>query len=220
MGRILFQLTPEIIDIIIFGMENQSEEYFVDIKTGDILSEADASEKYDVNMDDYVIPIPDWLPVDGFQLMESFVSSLHNPVQRDSLREVLITGKGAFRNFKSIIKADEFLSRQWYLHKEKVMHSRVIEWYNLNSEVLKYQDINENTDETEDLVMSDFIFSIDSPEWENIIESKISEAIRESVGDENAVFADYVISRNRSMLAPGFGRLVFICAEIGMSSNS
>ena len=80
MTKILFQLTPEIIDMIIFGMENQSDEYYVDIKTGGVLSETQAEEEYeDEYIDSFIMPVPDWLPTDGFQLMESFVAALHNP---------------------------------------------------------------------------------------------------------------------------------------------
>ena len=214
MNKILFQLTPEIIDLIIFGMENQSDEYYVDIKTGDVLSEPEAYEEYeDDYIDSNVIPVPDWLPSDGFQLMESFVASLHNPVHKESLRKVLSAGRGAFRNFKKTIKDDELLTQQWYLHKEKVMSSRVVEWYNLNSEILKYQDINENTDETENLILTDFIFSVNCSRWENIIIEKSSESIRESLDEENSLLVEYLISKNRSCLKIPGNDFISVCAE-------
>lgn len=205
MAKILFQLTPEIIDLIIFGMENQSDEYCVDIKTGNVLSESQAHEDFeDTYIDSYIVSAPDWLPSDGFQLMESFVAALHNPVYKDILRKVLAAGKGAFRNFKNIVKEHESLSQQWYMHKEKVMRSRVIEWYNINSEILKYNDIAENTDETENLILSDFVFKKDSSRWKDLIDKIIKESIRESIGDNDAVIAEYIISKNESWLAsPG-----------------
>ncbi|MEA1911927.1 MAG: UPF0158 family protein, partial [Spirochaetota bacterium] len=173
MGKILFQLTPEIIDIIIFGMENQSDEYLVNIKTGDLISETEAFEEYeDEDIDSNLIPVPDWLPSDGFQVMESFVAALHNPEYREVLRNVLAAGKGAFRNFKNIVKGNELLARQWYSHKEKIMRSRVVEWYNINCEILKYSNIDENTDETENLILSDFVFTDDSSKWKSLIDEK------------------------------------------------
>ncbi|MCK5200423.1 MAG: hypothetical protein KAR21_18835, partial [Spirochaetales bacterium] len=196
MGKILFQLTPEIIDMIIFGMENQSDEYCVDIKTGNVISGTDASEEYD-DTDSFVLSVPEWLPADGFQLMEGFVAALHNPVYKETLRKVLSEGRGAFRNFKNTIKEHESLTQQWYLHKEKVMRSRVIEWYNLNSEILKYRNIDENTDETENLVLSDFVFTIDCPKWKNLIREKSDESILESLGDQEVIIAEYLISRNK-----------------------
>lgn len=202
MGKILFQLTPEIIDMIIFGMENQSEEYFVDIKTGDVISESFAKDNYkDEYLDLYIISVPDWFSSDGFQLMESFVASMHNPVYKEILRKILSTGKGAFRNFKKTVKEHESLTQQWYLHKDKVMRSRVIEWFNLNSEILKYSEIDENTDETENLVLSDFIFKTDCLKWEKLINAKSGESIYESLGSRETDLAEYIISKNQSFLA-------------------
>lgn len=201
MGNIIFQLTPEIIDMIIFGMENQSDEYCVDIKTGDVLSETQVDEEYeDRDLDSFVLPVPDWLSADGFQLMESFVVSLHNPIHKETLRKVLAEGRGAFRNFKNAVKEHESLTQQWYIYKEKMMRSRVIEWYNINSEILKYSDIDENTDETENLVLTDFVFNVDCLKWENLIVEKSAESIRESLGDPETVIAEYLISKNKSWL--------------------
>lgn len=214
MGRILFQLTPEIIDMIIFGMENQSDEYCVDIKTGDVISETQAYEECeDKDIDTFVIPVPDWLPADGFQLMESYVASLHNPIHKESLRKVLSAGRGAFRNFKNIVKEHESLTQQWYLHKEKVMRSRVVEWYNINSEILKYSDIDENTDETENLILTDFVFNVDCSKWENLTNEKSDESIRESLGDQEELLAEYLISRNRSSFNIPGKIPVSVCAE-------
>jgi len=214
MGKILFKLTPEIIDMIIFGMENQSDEYFVDISTGEVMSDTQVMEEYeDEIIDTKFIPEPNWLPADGFQLMESFVAYLHNPVQKETLGKVLSAGRGAFRNFKNTIKENESLTQQWYVHKEKVMKSIVIDWYNLNSEILKYNDIEENTDETENLILSDFIFTGNSKKWESLILPKSSEAVQESLGEEDTIIADYVISRNRIIHDQSGSRHVFISAE-------
>jgi len=214
MGKILFQLTPEIIDLIIFGMENQSDKYCVDIKTGNVLSEHHARESFeDKYIDSFIVSVPDWLPSDGFQLMESFVAALHNPEYKDILRKVLAAGKGAFRNFKNTVKEHSSLTQQWYLHKEKVMRSRVIDWYNLNSEILKYGDLDENTDETEDLVYSDFTFETGCSKWGNIINEKFDESIRESQGDQGSVLAEYLIRKNRSWLAIPGNLPLCICVE-------
>lgn len=214
MGKILFQLTPEIIDLIIFGMENQSGKYFVDIKTGVVLSEIQAEANYGDNfIDSYALPIPDWLSSDGFQLMESFVAALHNPVHKKVLRDVLSAGKGAFRNFKNTVKEDESLTKKWYLHKEKVMRTRVVEWYNLNSEILKYTDIDENTDETESLILSDFVFSKDCSRLKELIDRKSNESILESLGEKEADIAEYFIKKNNTWLSLPDTFPIRICAE-------
>jgi GNAT superfamily N-acetyltransferase len=214
MGKILFQLTPEIIDMIIFGMEYQSDKYCVDIKTGDVLPETEifgTSGTEDV--DSSVISVPDWLPADGFQVMESFVAIIHNPSYKETLRKVLSAGKGAFRNFKNIVNEHKTLTQQWHLHKDKVMRAKVIEWYNLNTEILKYNDIEENTDETENLILSDFIFSVDCSKWNNLIDDKSEQSIRESLGDQEKILADYLIVKNKSWLNIPGNTHVFVCAE-------
>lgn len=214
MSGIIFQLTPEIIDMIIFGMENQSDVYYVDIKTGDVITEAQAGEKYKMsNVNSYALPVPEWLPSDGFQLMESFVAFLHNPMHKETLLKVLSAGRGAFRNFKNTIKENESLTQQWYLHKEKVMKSRVIDWYNLNSEILKYNNIDENTDETENLVISDFIFSENCLKWEGILKEKETESIRESLEGQKDILAGYIIGRNKLLLDFPGNVSVSVCAE-------
>ncbi len=216
MGKMLFQLTPEIIDMIIFGMENQSDEYYIDIKTGDVLSESQAEEEYDDEyIDSFTVPVPEWLPSDGFQLMESFVADLHNPVYKEALRKILSAGKGAFRNFKDTVKEHDSLTQQWYRHKGKVMSSRVIEWYNLNSEILKYKDINENTDDTDNLILSDFIFLADGSKWQSILKVKYPEAVHESFPASDAFYADYFIGRNEYLINISGNLPLIICAETG-----
>ena len=93
------------------------------------------------------------------------------------------------------------------------MRSRVIDWYNLNSEILKYSDIDENTDETEDLILTDFIFNVNCSKWENIIKEKSAESIRESLEEENSLLGDYLISKNRSCLKIPGNNFVSVCAE-------
>lgn len=214
MSKILFQLTPEIIDMIIFGMENQSDEYYVDIKTGDVLSETQAEENFeDEYIDSYIVSVPDWLPSDGFQLMESFVATLHNPVYKEVLSKILSAGKGAFRNFKNTVKEHESLTQQWYLHKEKVMRSRVIEWYNQNSEILKYMDINENTDDTDNLILSDFVFLEGDSKWQHVFPEIYSEAVHESFPESDSFYTDYIISRNKYFANLPGNTPLLICAE-------
>ncbi len=214
MGKILFQLTPEIIDMIIFAMENQADEYYVDIKTGDVLSESQAEEEYDDEyINSFTVPVPDWFSSDGFQLMESFVAAMHNPVYEDQLRKILSAGKGAFRNFKNTVKEHESLTQQWYRHKENIMSSRVIEWYNLNSEILKYKDINENTDETDNLISSDFIFLEGDSKWQDVFKEKYSEAVNESLSGLDSFYADYIISRNEYYSNLPGNIPLLICAE-------
>lgn len=215
MGRILFQLTPEIIDLIIFGMENQSDRYYVNINTGVVLSDVQTG-KCSEGERLLLIPLPEWLSADGFQLMEGFVALVHNPIHKEVLRRVLSAGKGAFRNFKNAVKDDDSLTAQWFHHKERVMRLRVIEWYNLNSEIIKYSSIDENTeentDETENLILTDFVFNTNYSFWKDLIAQKSAEAIRESLGDDY-LLAEYLLCKYKSFAENPENTPVFVCAE-------
>jgi hypothetical protein len=95
-----FDLTPEMIDKIAFAMEDQDERFAIDVATGELApiaeTEGPAAERF--------VPLPRWGPAEGFHLMQSFVSTLHNPVYRDLLSQSLTAGKGVFRQFKDTLK--------------------------------------------------------------------------------------------------------------------
>ncbi len=214
MGGLLFRLTEEIINLIIFGMENQSDEYYVNIENGLVGSKSSIlQDAGDSDIDSIALPVPEWHPADGFQLMESFVVSVHNPQHAKALGEILSAGRGAFRNFKSYVKGSDVLAKQWYAHKERVMRSRVVEWYNTNCEILKYEYIDENTDETENLISTDFTFLTDCPDRDDLIKRKSEEAVRECMDSGTAAVTDYILKRNEGFFnQPGVTSLS-VCAE-------
>ncbi|MEW5817914.1 MAG: GNAT family N-acetyltransferase [Spirochaetota bacterium] len=148
-----FDLTPEIIDQIIFGMENQAGDFIFDTKAGTVIPIEEAEE--DTALERY-IAMPEWNSVKGFQLMEKFVATLRNPVYRESLRNTLSSGKGVFRNFKNVLKQRADIERLWFAYKEKEMKRLVIEWYNQQCEVWGYEKIEMEPEDTESLVLSDF----------------------------------------------------------------
>ena len=87
------ELTPELIDQIIFGMENQISYYYLDLEQGKVEEESQLEEEQRTDESRYIL-IPRWSSADGFQLMERFVDSLRNPVFRERLREALASRKG------------------------------------------------------------------------------------------------------------------------------
>ncbi len=161
-----FQLTRELIDQIMFGMENQDTEFVLDteeprvIKIQEISDQPDGTEE----PDDRYIPLPEWRSVDGYNLMEKFVASLHNPIYREILRRILASGKGVFRQFKDALKEKKEIERLWYHFKEREMRSRVVEWYNLLRESWGLAHVGDpEGDETDALVLTDFTFSLTDP---------------------------------------------------------
>lgn len=171
-----FELNTEIVDQIIFAMENQSGEFRFDTKTRLIVSlgeiedpsgeegpeEEDGSGRY--------VEIPEWNSFLGFQLMERFVGTLNNPVYRSALTEALQSGRGVFRNFKNVLKEKREIERLWFQFKEKEMRREVAEWYECLRESWGLEELEtdlEAVEETEGLVLEDFTLSTDTVgrEW-------------------------------------------------------
>ena len=149
-------LTPELIDQIIFSMENQNEYFYLNIEKGAIEPERLVDPELR-GMEDRYVKIPRWGSADGFHLMEKFVDSLRNPVFRERLREALASGKGVFRKFKNILKEREDIQRLWFLFKEREMRARVVEWFNEIMDAWGYERIGPEPEETEELVLTDFV---------------------------------------------------------------
>ena len=153
-----FTLSPEIIDQIIFAMENQTEKMVFDTEAKETLKESLVRKPVDT---DRYVDIPEWSSFSGFQLMEKFVAGLRNPVYREALRGALSRGKGVFRKFKDVLKENREIERLWYAFKEKEMKRLVKEWYISLSELWGCEDLDldlEFFEETEDIIVEDFLF--------------------------------------------------------------
>ncbi|MCX7031856.1 MAG: UPF0158 family protein [Spirochaetes bacterium] len=150
-----FELTPEMIDKISFAIEDQDERFAIDVSTGELapLSETDDA------LDDRFVPLPRWGPAEGFHLMQSFVSTLHNPVYRDLLSQSLAAGKGVFRTFKDTLKRNHEVERLWFHYKDRRLRSVIVAWYNANREARGLEKLAPEPEETEELVASDFSLS-------------------------------------------------------------
>lgn len=150
-----FELNPEIVDQVIFAMENQETPFRFDSETRTVVDEfPDSSEETE-----RFIEIPGWSSADGFQLMERFVATLRNPLVREKLRAALGGGKGVFRNFKNTLKEHGEVERLWFAFKDREMRAKVVDWYNDLCDIWGLERINREPDEqeeTDELVLSDF----------------------------------------------------------------
>ena len=153
-----FTLTTQMIDKIAFAMEDQKERYAVDVDTGELVplssrSGGLAEEKY--------VQLPRWGSAEGFHLMESFVTSLDNPVLREQLARALTMGKGVFRAFKDALKGSKENEKLWFDYKEQRLRGVIVSWYNANREARGLARLPVEPEDTEELVMSDFSFAWD-----------------------------------------------------------
>jgi len=120
-----FELTGELIEQIIFAMENQKEKFFLETSVPSIVSTNESE-----NREGHYVPLPVWEPSDGYRLMEQFVLSLRNPVYSEHLSSILHCGSGVFRKFKDALNQRPDIERKWFTFKEKYMKNRVLDWYN------------------------------------------------------------------------------------------
>lgn len=149
-----FPLDDERIDQIIFAMEDQQGSYGVDPDTGELKAFAEGPAAEDL------VPIPEWEPADGFQLMEGFVAGLRNPLIRAQLKEALGSGKGVFRKFKDILKARPDIERLWFAFKQREMRRVVRDWYSEARELAGLERLpdepQEGSEEAAELAAADF----------------------------------------------------------------
>ncbi len=202
-----FSLTEEMIDQIIFYMEDQSGEYLINIKTG-VIVPADSGENEDM------APLPQWRSSDGYLMMEKFVSSLHNPVYKEELRDVLSMGKGVFRNFKKIVKSYEPLKRRWYNFKDRYLKDLVVGWYNANNEASYFVRMGTDSLETDDIVMSDFSFSSDCVIGKEITFG-IEERLFAEIFPDDPVMGRYYYAGIKEILSDPSKEILSVCAGAG-----
>ena len=173
-----FELDAELVDQIIFAMENQSEEFLFDTAERLVVPVEEMENESGEEKDeaeprggpDRYIDIPEWNSFLGFQLMERFVGTLNNPVYRSALKDALQSGRGVFRNFKNVLKEKREIERLWFQFKEKEMRREVAEWYECLRESWGLEELEadlEAVEETEGLVLEDFTLSADpgGREW-------------------------------------------------------
>jgi len=148
-----FALSEEIINQVIFAMEDQEHDFVIDPRSGEILP----AEQIDPGqIGSAFVALPEWGPHDGYNLMERFVSGLRNPIFRELLKDALSSGKGVFRNFKDELKKNKEIELAWFSFKEREMRRIIAQWYAEERELLAFANLGPEPEEIEDLVISDF----------------------------------------------------------------
>ncbi len=147
------ELSKELVDQVIFGMENQDQLFFLDLDRGKVIG-GDEAEAIDGEPD--LEEIPEWRSVDGYNLMERFVADLKNPIVKHELQSILQSGRGVFRQFKNCLKEHREVEKLWFFFKDRQMKSRVLQWFNGIRESRGLEALKADIFEGEDLVLSDF----------------------------------------------------------------
>jgi len=152
-----FELDKILTDEILFYMENQDGEFFLDTDEGQIIDiNKDCDEETDLDGERF-ISLPEWSSQDGYRLMEHFTASLKNPVARHELTAALNKNKGVFRFFKNTIEQYPEIEKLWFKFKEQEMKNAVLSWYNALREEWGLAPIGGEPEDTSFLVLEDFI---------------------------------------------------------------
>lgn len=121
-------LSEQVLSEIIFGMENQETEYYLDLSTGTLYNREtdEISERSAENLTE----LPPWTSADGYQLMVAFTNACRDRKLKERLSEVLNSRqKGVFRRFRDILGEDEDVLNQWYDFKDRRMKSYIRSWF-------------------------------------------------------------------------------------------
>jgi len=194
----IMKLTEEMVDQVIFGMENQETSYRFDVAEGELITGSDLRERSDADDMDRYAGLPQWRPVDGFHLMERFVSHIKNPIYRHEMRDALNGGKGVFRRFKDVLKRYEPLEKQWFSFKEKEMRDVVRNWYSAINDSIELSRLSEEPEETENLVLSDFVIMAGLGPWGDKIRESAVTALRESLSEASRTLKDFLMETEAS----------------------
>ena len=151
-----FELTSELINEIVFSMEDQNEFYLLD-STVPVLLKKEEVQNFD---SDRYYTLPVWDSISGFKLMEQFVTVLKNAFIADKLRSTLLAGKGVFRNFKNVLKSYPEVEKQWFSFKEQKMKQVILSWYNDLRDFWGLEQLELEPEDNVELVQDDFTFRL------------------------------------------------------------
>ncbi|MCL2190477.1 MAG: GNAT family N-acetyltransferase [Treponema sp.] len=158
-----FDLSPALIDEILYVMEDQGGEFLLDTREGLVLNTANGGAP-PTEDDERYIALPKWGPSDGFRLMGRFTAGLRNTPVRQELSGALDRGKGVFRAFKDTLARYSETERLWFAYKEGEMKRKVLVWYNALREAWGLELIGEEPEDIAGLALEDFRFREGTPE--------------------------------------------------------
>jgi GNAT superfamily N-acetyltransferase len=160
-----FELTEALIKDILFSMEDQDGEFYIDALEGVVACrDGGAGGPSGRDRQDRYTALPEWDSSDGFRLMGRFAAGFKNPMIREELTSALNRGRGVFRTFKNVLTQHPEAEKLWFAFKEREMKREILDWYNALREEWGLEKIGREPEETGDLVLEDFRFREFLPE--------------------------------------------------------
>ncbi len=151
MSNVRLEVTEDILDRVVYGMENQRKELFLDPSDGQLREKSPERR--------VLIPMPEWTPADGFRLMDSFTATISDSAFRESLQSILQSGNGVFRRFKDTLKGRPGTEGLWHRYKQREMRKAALSWLSRWSDALELESLEtEPEEDLDDLSLSEFSF--------------------------------------------------------------
>lgn len=148
----IFNLTDKLLSEIIQAMENQEKKFVVNAAACQLVEEIQSDE-------DNFYKLPEWTPSNGFKMRQDFVNELHAPIAKQELQAVLYSGRGVFKNFRTILKSYPEIDKRWHIYKNKYMSIKINDWYNSLRNIWGLEKLDQYTESDETLIHDDFSFT-------------------------------------------------------------
>ncbi|MCQ2591809.1 MAG: GNAT family N-acetyltransferase [Treponema sp.] len=170
-----FALTDELLDDIKNALENQENSFVVDAKNNMVIpvekipmANAGSEVKLSSCVDDNLFyALPEWTSAEGYEIRESFVNSLHSPLAKEELQQVLHSGRGVFKNFRNVLKKYPEVEKKWFVYKNRVLRNYINQWYNDLREIWGLEKLDYVPESDENLIHDDFSFLEYNPSTDN-----------------------------------------------------
>jgi len=143
-------INEEILERMVYGMENQKTRLYMDPANGNLRPESENDGTF--------IPMPSWGPTDGYRLMNGFTATLPDTTLRENLVEILQSGSGVFRHFKDALKERPEIEKLWRQYKKREMRKAALSWLSRWNEAIDLETLAPEPEELDDLVLADFAF--------------------------------------------------------------
>lgn len=151
----MFELTESLVNEIRNALDNQEQKFLIDATTNSLIELADDSVAID---NDSFYALPEWTSANGFKLREDFVSILNAPIAKDELQEVLHSGRGVFKNFRTVLKKYPEVEKKWFLYKNNTMGLYINNWFNELRDIWGLEKLDYIPESDENLIHDDFSF--------------------------------------------------------------
>ncbi len=221
MSGVVFSLNDSLINDIIFSMEDQQSVWYVNAREVR-LEKSDNLDSENSDFSENYYRTPEWTSTDGYTMLEDFTNNLHSPAARAELKHVLATGRGVFKNFKTVLKSYPEVERKWHLYKNKCMKKRIMEWYSSLREEWGLESLESSYDHEDssyceeivrtDFAFTDYDFSKDIDEIRSAKE-ELSEEYTHQLNGELGKAVSF-INQHASEVSDDENKLGFVCRSL------